>query len=229
MANNTKTAFEGFNPKGLQFLFENRMNNSKEWYDGHKEIYKQYVYQPMEALILEVAPAVREIDDQLITVPSKIISRVRRDTRFTKDKTLYRDHVWLTFLRDKSETATSPCFWFEIGQKGCGYGVGFYGAEPRVMAAMREMILEGHPAFLAALKGYEAQNRFVIGGETYKRSKYPDQPENLRTWLDRKNIYFECAHNDFKLAFSKELPEALKESYRSLKPIYDFFLAAEHR
>lgn len=222
-------SFNGFTGEALRFLFENRMNNSKEWYDSHKHIYKELVYNPFCELINLLAPTMTEIDAQLITVPSKIISRVRRDTRFTKDKTLYRDNSWLVFLRDKSQMSTAPCFWFEINQKGSSYGIGYYGAQTSSMAQMRDMILNSHPLFAKALKYYENQNQFKLGGEMYKRSKYPDQPENLRNWLDRKNIYFECVQNDFKLAFSEELPEVLKKAFTELKPIYDFLCMVEAR
>lgn len=97
------------------------------------------------------------------------------------------------------------------------------------MAKMREMIVERHPAFFSALAAYEAQDEFVIGGEMYKRSKFPEQPENYRQWLDRKNIYFECVQNDFTLAFSKKLPEKLSKGFRRLKPIYDFLCLVESR
>lgn len=222
-------SFNGITGDALRFLLENRMNNSKEWYDSHKDEYKRLVFNPFAELINELAPTMLTIDSQLITVPSKLISRVRRDTRFTKDKTLYRDNVWLVFLRDKSLMSTAPCFWFEIGQKGSSYGIGYYGAEPSSMANMREMIVDRHPAFVMAQKYYESQNKFVIGGEMYKRSKFPDQPENIRTWVDRKNIYFECIQNNFELAFSKELPEVLKKGFKELKPIYDFLCVVESR
>ncbi len=215
-------SFNGFTGEALKFLFENKMNNSKEWYDSHKPDYKKYVYNPFLELIQELIPTITEIDQQIITIPSKLISRVRRDTRFTKDKALYRDNVWIVFLRDKSVMSTSPCFWFELSQKGSSYGVGFYGAETKSMANMREMIISGHPLFLDALACYESQNKFVIGGDMYKRSKFPDQPENLKLWLDRKNIYFESIQNNFKLAFSKDLPEVLNQGFLQLKPIYDF-------
>ncbi len=220
-------AFTGFTEDALKFLFENRINNSKAWYDSHKAEYKQFVYNPLADLIIDLAPVVSEIDGQIITIPSKIISRVRRDTRFTNDKTMYRDNAWIVFLRDKSRMSTSPCFWFEIGQKGSSFGVGYYGAETGAMAKMREMIISKHPSAVKALKCYEFQKDFIIGGEMYKRSKFPEQPENLRIWLDRKNIYFDCAQTDFKLAFSKELPDILKRAFKDLTPIYDFFCNAE--
>jgi hypothetical protein len=94
-------------------------------------------------------------------------------------------------------------------QKGSSYGVGYYGAQPGSMMKMREMIINRHPAFLRALECYEAQTEFVLGGEAYKKSKFPAMPDNLRLWLDKKNIYFESTQNGFDLAFSKELPDIL--------------------
>lgn len=220
-------SFDGFKAEGPKFLFENKFNNSKDWYESHKGEYKQYLYNPFSALITELSPAMTEIDGKLMTIPSKLISRVRRDTRFSKDKSLYRDNVWLVFLRDKSLMSTSPCFWFEISQRGSSYGAGYYGAETGAMAKMRELIIDKHPAFSGALKCYESQSEFIIGGDMYKRSRFPNQPENLRLWLDRKNIYFECAQSDFKLAFSKELPDILKNGFKRLKPIYDFLCIVE--
>ena len=61
----------------------------------------------------------------------------------------------------------------------------------------------------------------------YKRSKFSDQPENLKTWLDRKNIYFECTQTNFKLTFSKELPDVLRKGFKEVKPIYDFLCMVE--
>lgn len=219
--------FEGFSKEALKFLFENRMNNSKEWYEEHKPEYRKYVYEPFAELVKELEPAIKEIDESIITVPSKIISRVRRDTRFTKDKSLYRDNAWIVFLRDKTRMSATPCFWFELGQNGISYGVGYYSAQSASMARMREMILGRHPSFMAALKAYESQNEFVIGGESYKKCKYPDQPENIKQWLIRKNIYFENVHRDYRPAFSRELPEVLINGFRKLKPMYDFMLLVE--
>lgn len=220
-------SFNGFKKEALMFLFENKMHNDKQWYDSHKDVYKKHVYSPMVDLITELSPTILEIDDRIITVPSRIISRVRRDTRFTKDKTLYRDNAWIVFLRDKSRMSTSPCFWFELGQGGSSYGLGYYKAEAGDMMRMRQMIIDNHPAFAAALDCYESQSEFILGGDMYKRSKYPESPDNLKLWLDRKNIYFECVQNDFELAFSNELTVILKNGFKKLKPIYDFLLMTQ--
>ena len=183
-------SFDGFTPDALRFLFENKLNNSKEWYESHKDEYKKYVYEPLVELVKELAPVMEKIDNQIITIPSKIISRVRRDTRFTKDKSLYRDKAWIVFLRDKSKMSISPCFWFELNQDGTSHGVGYYSAEPQTMDKMREMIMDRHPAFLKALSCYETQDEFVMGGEMYKKSRFPEQPEKLKKdFIMLKPIY----------------------------------------
>ena len=74
-------SFDGFTKEALAFLLENRMNNSKLWYDSNKDVYKKLVYNPFAELVIELAPTMTGIDDRIITIPSKIISRVRRDTR----------------------------------------------------------------------------------------------------------------------------------------------------
>jgi len=49
-------SFSGFTKEALRFLYENKMNNSKEWFDSHKDKYKKYVYNPFAELITELAP-----------------------------------------------------------------------------------------------------------------------------------------------------------------------------
>ena len=64
-------AFSGFRPEGLDLLIENRLMNSKPYYDEHKADIKRLVQQPMAELIEEVSDAMREIDPLFVLVPSK--------------------------------------------------------------------------------------------------------------------------------------------------------------
>ncbi|MDR1629356.1 MAG: DUF2461 domain-containing protein [Oscillospiraceae bacterium] len=218
-----------FSAKTLNFLVENRLQNSREWFAEHKGAYQEYVLQPLSALASALAPAVNRIDPLIITEPKvdKAISRIYRDTRFSKDKLLYREEMWLSFKRDKHAYPNHPEFFFVISPGGFLYGCGYYAAETDTMRAMREMILRGDPAFAAAKKAFERQDHFVLDGDCFKRSKYPEQPENLRSWLDRKNICLICSSNDFSLLFSEDLPRIIAEDYEKLEDVYQFFVRAE--
>lgn len=221
-----------FSAKSLDFLFENRLNDKKEWYEAHKEDFRTLVLQPLQQLVVDLTPAALEIDDRFVVEPrtDRTISRIRRDTRFSKDKSLYRDYMWIHFDRGKSGIPDQPCVWFDLGGSGFGYGCGIYDPSSGYMDTMREMILAGDPIFLEAKKAFEAQNVFYLDGECYKRPHYPDQPADLQKWLDLKTIGFSYESKDFDLLFSDRLADSVKKDLPLLKPLYRFlFHVAESR
>ena len=220
-----------FSQKTIDFLFENKLQNSKIWYDDHKADFKEHVLTPLAELVTKLAPTMLSIDDMLICDPKvdKTISRIYRDTRFSKDKSLYRDHMWCSFKRDKKIYTGFPEFFFDVSPAGFCYGFGYYAAGPDSMESMRALILGDDKDFRKALKAIEKQNVFAMDGECYKRSKYPEKPTDLRNWLDRKSIYFIRNSEDFKTLYAENLTDILAEDYKILEPVYKFLLKAELR
>lgn len=214
--------------KTLDFLMENRLQNSRVWFQEHKKEYQENVIAPMTQLVERLTPAMMEIDPELITEAkvSKTISRVYRDTRFSKDKSLYRDVMWCVFSRDRKQQPPPPAFVLEFSPDGFRYGCGYYSIAPTQMSAIRELMLSGDPDFLAARRMLEASTVFHLEGETYKRPHYPDQPEAMRQWLERKCLALMHNSKDFPLLFSEALPLKLEEGFRELIPFYRFLLKA---
>lgn len=209
----------------LAFLAENRLRDSRAWFHEHKARYRQAVLAPMMELVEQMTEGMLAIDPMFVTQPrvDRTISRIYRDTRFSKDKTLYRDVMWCVFAKDKRAFPAPACFAVEFSPRRFRYGCGYYCAPPRLMEQMRALILKKDAAFLAAKRAYEAQDVFQLGGERYKRSKFPDQPEKLRDWLDRKSIELMCESDDFDLLFSDRLAQTLLKEFEKIKQVYDFF------
>jgi uncharacterized protein (TIGR02453 family) len=220
-----------FTQAAIDFLTENRLHDSREWYAENKGRYKAVLLEPLTELVARLAPSMLKIDPQLITEPrvDRTISRIYRDTRFSKDKSLYRDNMWVVFMREKKLYEGPPAFYFDMGPRGFSYGMGYYQASSDAMNAIREMALREEPPFKKADKAYRAQSLFIMDGDVYKRSKHPNATERQREWLDRKTLSFNRASDDFSLLFSEELPDTLLEGYRTLAPIYEYFCAAESR
>ena len=213
----------------LDFLVENRIQNSRSWFLEHKAQYQQVVKVPLLELAERLAPTAQELDSQLITVPSRVISRINRDTRFSKDKSLYRDVMWCVFTREKKPNE-SPCGLFiEFSPMGFRYGCGYWQTPPNIMAALRELVLEQDAAFKKAKRALEKGQIFVLEGDCYKRSRYPEQPEVLRQWLDRKSISFIHNSKDFELLFSEEFYQTVADGFRALRPMYELLRKAEMR
>ncbi|MCR4616418.1 MAG: DUF2461 domain-containing protein [Clostridiales bacterium] len=213
-------------PKSLDFLFENRIRNSKQWYDDHKDDYIKYVRQPLEELVIWLTPAMMDIDERMICEPKvgKSIARIRRDTRFSKDKSLYRDHIWISFMREKKLYNGLPAFFFEISPGGFSYGCGYYQASSESMTNMRELILSGDKDFKAALKAFKDQDVFELIGDTYKKDHYPDSSADARNWLNRKNICLFHDSKDFDLLFSDRLCDKLSHDFSLIGPVYKFMM-----
>lgn len=76
-----------FSQKTLEFLFENRLHDSRSWFAEHKRDYQTLVLEPLRQLVQELSPTMLELDPQFQTEPKvdKTICRIWRDTRYTKD------------------------------------------------------------------------------------------------------------------------------------------------
>ena len=204
--------------------------NSREWYAAHRDDFRRLVFEPMAQLVGEVAPTVSSIDPLIVTVPKtdKTISRIYRDTRYSNDKLLYREEMWFSFKRDKRRFPHYPEFFFVLGPHGFSYGCGYYKMGRGALENLRRLILLRDPAAEAALEAYAAQNRFTLGGDSYKRSRYPEQPEERREWLDRRGGICLIRHSrDATLLFSEKLGETISRDLALTRPVYDLFLIAE--
>ncbi len=76
----------------------------------------------------------------------------------------------------------------------------------------------------------EQSELFSLDGDLYKRSKFPDETEEMQSWLNRKNVGANCLSKDFPLIFSQRLADKLKMEFLTLKPFYEFLCKVEsHR
>ena len=218
-----------FSQKTLDFLEENRLRDDRDWYNDHKPEFQEYVLEPLRELVARLAPAMLAIDPEFVTEPKvdKTISRVYRDTRYSHDKSLYRDVMWCVFRRDKKSRECPPGFVLELSPRGFRYGCGYYCTPPKTMEAIRALILKGDRAFREAKEAYDSQSVFGLEGESYKRSRYPDEPEDLRLWLDKKHMVFMRNSQDFCLLFSEGLADILIRDFQLLRPMYALFWRGE--
>ena len=134
--------------------------------------------------------------------------------------------MWIIFKRGRMHGTEMPGLYFEISERGFEYGCGYYAASASYMSAYRSLILAGDAAFERARRAFEHQKVYALTGGCYKRPHYPDQPEQLRAWLERRQICFTAQSADFPLLFSQGLADKLAEDFRLLAPMYRFLLRA---
>lgn len=222
-------SFEGFQPAGLDLLIQNRLMNSKDFYEAHKQAIRESVIEPFYELCEAMKPSMLKIDPLFVTIPSRMVSRVRRDTRYTKDKTLYRANMWLFFRRSKQTYESVPAYYMELGPDYWCYGC-YGGAGQGEMATAREMILKNDALFLKAFSAVQSQDAFVLRGDCLKRPKYPDAPAEYQDWLNRKELIVEFREEtDYSAVFDGTFVEPMLRAFERLKPFYDWMQTVHER
>lgn len=216
--------FSGFSENTIHYLISLGQNNNKVWFEENREAYEEHVLNKFKALVSELGPYMLELDPYLDIKPNKCISRIYRDVRFSKNKAPYRNNMWISFKRPNREWKTEPTYYFELFTDGYRFGMGFYDMPRELMDEVREKIAGGDKAFIKMVKAFEKQKLFRLEGQCYKRSLKDDIPEELKTWYQRKEIYFVCDRKIDELLFTNELVQELITSFKALLPIYDYFL-----
>lgn len=214
--------FPGISADSLYLLAENRFQDSKAFYEEHKPTINQTVVHPLRQLVADLTPAMLAVDPLL----GGHVSRVRRDNRFTHDKSMYRENMWIVFMRDKrAYNWCLPAFYLDFSLARAEWGLGFYSATPAVMQALRRRVEADIPRAEAAVLAARAAG-FELGGRPYARPRSTGEtPDLLRPFYDCRSVDLSrCESGDF--VADSHLPDRLLAGYQALTPMYHLLMEA---
>lgn len=216
------TVFEGITADSLFLLAENRFQDSKAFYEEHKPAIKAGVIQPLRQLVATLMPAMLAVDPLI----GGNVSRVRRDNRYTHDKSLYRENMWITFMRDKRTwNWCVPAFFLDFSINHAEWGVGFYSATPTIMKSLRRIADTDPKRVIASIKAGEKAG-FVLEGDPYVRPRSgPDVPDELRPLYDCRWVAMTRTESPAMVA-DTELGTRLESGFAALAPFYKLLTEA---
>lgn len=219
--------FQGLNEDTYQFFWEIAFNNELSFYEANRDRYKKNVYEPLKELAIAITPAAQEIDSEFNVRPSSIVSRLRRDTRYSHDKTMYRDHAWLGFRHPGGMLSESLAVYAEFEREGYGYGMGMYGSNPALMREIRPRMLAKPQKFLSLVNDPAFTARFEVVGDAFKRPRFTDAPEEILPYLNRKGLSFCFSSPNLKKTLSAEIADEIIEGFGMLKPVYRLLMGLD--
>ncbi len=215
--------YDGITRESLFLLADNRFRDSKAYYEEHKEAIKNGVTVPMRQIAGIIGEELVSVDPLMNTIPTKMVSRVRRDTRYTKDKSLYRENMWIMFMRPKREWVGYPCMWFEVTPREYSMGIGFYGDEPGLLETFRKNLRERPEEFK------KAADKCVKSGSVFFNRKYkrpfPGCPEGLEEYYNAKDVGFISFSGDLDDLKSEKIIEIIRGYFQAYIPMYKFLLS----
>lgn len=212
--------FDCFDPDIIKFMLDIRFNNNKAYMHEHQEDYIRRMRTPFYEFIEAISPVMRDIDPGMELRPHKCLSRIYRDTRFTKDKSPYRDHHWVAFRHQAEPKEEAVVLWMELQIDTVHWGLGFWGENRKAMEILKRRIIAYPDELLSLLPDLEKRN-LVLAGETARKVQVPENlDERLKPWYQKKEIFVTRAGFEPERAFKTGFFEEISADFMALKPFY---------
>jgi uncharacterized protein (TIGR02453 family) len=164
-------SFDGFDRALLRYLTELRETNEREWFHAHRDEYEALFLEPARDFVGAVGEELRAFVPDVGADPrvNGSIFRIARDTRFSKDKRPYKDHLDLWFW--VGDRRRGPGFWFRLTPDELLLGGGMHHFEPAQLERYRVSVVDD-------ARGDELRDEvgrlrgagYEIGGRRYKRT-----------------------------------------------------------
>jgi len=214
-------AFKGFTPKTIQFFRDLAENNYKEWFEAHRDVYEKELLNPFKELATTLTPAMHNIDPQFEFRTHRILSRIYRDIRFSKNKEPYKTCMWMSFQQPTKNWEAIAGYFMELKAESYFYGMGIVRPKKKNMDNRRESIAYDADEFQEQTRKI-LDRGFLIGGEEYKRAITSELPEYFQQWIQRKGIYVYKERPITEDVFSPKFADIIRDDYEALAWLYDF-------
>ncbi len=141
------TGFAGF-PKGMGTFFRAlSRNNNRDWFLAHKQDFEENVKAPMVQFVEALNEELERTAAHYVTEPKRAIYRIYRDTRFSKDKTPYKDHLGAIFSPRGGPRHGSGGLYCGVAHNAVDVGAGIYMPEPETVLQVRTLLAGRHAKF----------------------------------------------------------------------------------
>jgi uncharacterized protein (TIGR02453 family) len=201
--------FTGFPVAALDFYDDLEMDNTRSFWEKHRQVYEEAVKAPMTALCAALGPEFGEAK----------IFRPYRDVRFAKDKTPYKTHQG-GYVR----VAEATGWYVQVSAAGVRTGGGFYEASSPRLASFRAAIDDDRSGReLVRILGKLEKAGFDVGGDRLKttpRGYAADHPRiellRHRSMTVGRSIGFE------PVVHTAELLEVVRGDWRAMRPFVEW-------
>jgi len=214
--------FSGFTDETVQFFLDLKFHNYTDYFHEHHDRYIETVQKPFYELIESLSPMMLQIDPMVEIRPHKCLARIHRDTRFSKDKSPYRDHLWFLFRRQAEPREKSVFFFGEFGVDRLDWGFGIWGENRDVMDIFRRKFAANPEGIGALIDDMDLpKHHLALGGSRFKKMQIPPQiPNHLAGWYAAKELYVGKLDPLYHLSFSEELQKEMEKDFTAIAPLY---------
>lgn len=217
----------GFTAKSFDLLDGLAQNNSKEWFDPHREDFEGYLRTPFAEMLAAASDLLAGTDRPLLGGP-RTMFRQNRDVRFSKDKSPYKTGVSGMLTPSGTKSEMGGIVYAQLDSGGGFIGAGYYQLPNDDLTKVRDRILSRPDQFDMILAGIEASDFALSAEGALKRMPrgYEDHAGHRHADALRLKSFLIAADMP-KIAWTDgRLPQALADLAQIAAPLIAFCASA---
>lgn len=227
-------AFQGFSKETVKFFKNLKKNNTKKWFEAHKQDYETFVMQPSRAFVVAMGDKLRQQVPDIVAVPkvNKSLFRINRDTRFSTDKSPYKTNIGIFFWEGSRPRMECPGFYFHMEPPTMMLGGGLYMLPKYLFDTYRNSVVHAkHGKELAEIIAKVLKKKeYQIGGKHYKRVPSGFDPSHPNAGLLLHNGLYVGVESPIPEEFySQKLVHYCWKKYQILLPLHSWLVAMTRR
>lgn len=139
---NNEVFMSYFTKETVKFFKQLDKNNTKEWYEAHRDRLNEDVLDPAKIFVLHMGDMLRDIAPNVMAIPKtdKSIFRLHRDVRFSKNKAPYKTNLGILFWEGEGKKMECSGFYMHVDPKTYFLGTGMYMFTPEQIKKFREVL-----------------------------------------------------------------------------------------
>jgi uncharacterized protein (TIGR02453 family) len=221
--------FTGFPTSLFQFLRELAENNDRDWFAENKQRYEDDVATPALSFIAAMEPKIKKLSPFLNAIPKKMggsMTRIYRDTRFSKNKDPYKANVGIHFRHQLGADMHAPGLYVHLEPGECFLAAGTWMPPSEALGMIRQVIDEEPKEWKKVLNHKAFRSRYKLEGESLKtapKGYAKDHP--MIEHLNRKS----CAgvtNITQKDLYSAKCVDLVAASFKDAQPLMRFICDA---
>jgi uncharacterized protein (TIGR02453 family) len=218
--------FTGFLPESFEFLRQLARNNHKPWFDENRAVYDEHVVGVLKSLFEQLAPVALKLHSgfEVSGRTHRNLTRINRDIRFSRDKSPYRQNMYL-FFGEEDKPGREARLYVGLSAEGVTCGLGLYhrpkGSISRILKPRRADDPQLVAEYLRKMsRRYET---YWHATESGKWKRYAGPPKDDKDWKRLKALVVRKLYPpEHRSLRSSRFAAAAAKIFQDLFPLYAF-------
>lgn len=206
----------------FSYLRDLSAHNNREWFNANRSRYEA-VRQRFEELVQQVIARIATFDESVTHLqPRDCTYRIYRDTRFSPDKTPYKDHLG-AYINPRGKNAQHCGYYLHLQPDASLLAGGSWCPPPPLLRALRQAVLDNLDEYRSIVEDPAFTRYYPLVGETFLKTApkgFPKDHPYLR-YIQCKEYTVQCPIDD-SLFSQPDFLDHVEQAFRQLKRFSDF-------